>query len=384
MHAHILAWHRTIKGMVVMALDVLLSLLATYLAFALRLDTAFWPEGAQWWVFALAPALALPVFIRFGLYRAIFRYTGQAALTATAKAVGVYGVLLMAALLLAAWPGVPRSLGVLQPLLFLMLVGGSRAVARFWLSEQAQRLQPRGRLLIYGAGTAGVQTAAAMGISGQFRVLGFIDDDPYKVGRSINGVRVYAQAEVADLVAKMVVTDILLAMPSATRERRKAIIEALRPLPAHIRTLPAMADLASGRVTVQDIKELDIEDLLGRDPVPPNTALLARNLAGKVVLVSGAGGSIGSELCRQIVAEKPRQLLLLDHNEFGLYSIHQELQALCLAGDLAVEMHPPAGQRGACAAPARHLRRLPPAGGLPRCCLQACAAGGEQPRGGRF
>ncbi len=334
-----------------MALDVVLSLVATWLAYTLRLDVLNWPQGAQWWVYGLAPVLALPVFIRFGLYRAIFRYTGQAALAATAKAVGVYGVLLLSVLLFMGWNGVPRSLGVLQPMLFLMLVGGSRAVARFWLSDQAQRLQPRGRLLIYGAGTAGVQTAAAMGISGQFKLLGFIDDDRQKVGRSINGVRVYAQSEVPALVLKMAVTDILLAMPSATRGRRKAIIDALRPLPVHIRTLPALGDLASGRVTVQDFKDLDIEDLLGRDPVPPNTELLARNLAGKVVLVSGAGGSIGSELCRQILAEKPRQLLLLDHNEFGLYSIHQELHGLCVAGNLAVEVHPLLGS-------VAHVQRL--------------------------
>jgi len=334
-----------------MALDVVLSLVATWLAYTLRLDALNWPQGAQWWVYGLAPVLALPVFIRFGLYRAIFRYTGQAALAATAKAVGVYGVLLLSVLLFMGWNGVPRSLGVLQPLLFLMLVGGSRALARFWLSDQAQRLQPRGRLLIYGAGTAGVQTAAAMGISGQFKLLGFIDDDPHKVGRSVNGVRVYEQSEVATLVLKIAVTDILLALPSATRGRRKNIIEALRPLPVHIRTLPALGDLASGRVTVQDFKDLDIEDLLGRDPVPPNTELMARNLAGKVVLVSGAGGSIGSELCRQILAEKPRQLLLLDHNEFGLYSIHQELQGLCVAGHLAVELHPLLGS-------VAHVQRL--------------------------
>jgi FlaA1/EpsC-like NDP-sugar epimerase len=340
MHVTILAWHRTAKGLTVMALDIALSLLATWLAFTLRLDALHWPQGAQWWVYALAPVLALPVFIRFGLYRAIFRYTGQAALMATSKAVGVYGVLLFVVLLSIGWSGVPRSLGVLQPLLFLMLVGGSRAAARFWLAAQIQQLQASGRLLIYGAGTAGAQTAAAMGISGQFKLLGFIDDDAQKVGRSVNGVQVHAQADVAAMVEKLAVTDILLALPSATRGRRKAIIEALRPLPVHIRTLPAMADLASGRVTVQDFKDLDIEDLLGRDPVPPNTELLARKLAGKVVLVSGAGGSIGSELCRQILAEKPRQLLLLDHNEFGLYSIHQELQALCVAGNLAVDLHP--------------------------------------------
>ena len=136
------------------------------------------------------------------------------------------------------------------------------------------------------------------------------------------------------------VTDILLALPSASRDRRNSIIASLRSLPVHIRTLPGLADLASGRVTVQDFRELDVEDLLGRDPVPPNAELLARDLAGQVVLVTGAGGSIGGELTRQIVLQGPRQLLLLDHNEFGLYTIHQELQGICTASGLAVELIP--------------------------------------------
>jgi FlaA1/EpsC-like NDP-sugar epimerase len=171
-------------------------------------------------------------------------------------------------------------------------------------------------------------------------LIGFVDDDVAKVGRSINGVRVHKPEEVPNVVVRQGVTDILLAMPSATRERRNKIIDSLRHVPVHIRTLPGLADLASGRVTVQDFKELDIEDLLGRDTVPPDAELLARNLAGKTVLVSGAGGSIGSELCRQILMERPRQLLLLDHNEFGLYSIHQELQALAAAKRLGVELLP--------------------------------------------
>ena len=340
MQLTILAWSRTAKRLAVMALDIALSVLATWLAFSLRLDTLHWPVGLQWLVYAMAPVLALPVFVRFGLYRAIFRYTGQAALNATARAVAVYGVLLLAVLLVGSFNGVPRSLGVLQPLLFLMLVGASRAMARFWLAESAQQGAPQGRLLIYGAGTAGVQTAAAMGVSGQFKLLGFVDDDTGKVGRSINGVLVYAPTDVAGLVAQLAVSDILLALPSASRDRRNAIIEALCSLPVHIRTLPGLADLASGKVTVQDFKELDIEDLLGRDPVPPSRQLLARNLSGKVVLVSGAGGSIGSELCRQILAEQPGQLVLLDHNEFGLYTIHQELQGLCSAQGCTLQLVP--------------------------------------------
>ncbi len=336
-----LGWPRAVKRLVVVALDVAMALAATWLAFTLRLDALHRPSGAQWWVYALTPALAIPVFIRFGLYRAIFRYTGQAALLATAQAVAVYGVLLLGLLLWQQWPDVPHSLGVLQPLIFLLMVGSSRALARFWLADFGhQQRKTDARVLIFGAGTAGVQTAAALGLSGQFELLGFVDDDAGKIGRNINGLPVFSHEDVAGLVTHQGVTDILLALPSASRERRNSILKSLRPLPVHVRTLPGLADLASGRVTVQDFKELDIEDLLGRNPVPPNTPLLARKLADKVVLVTGAGGSIGSELCRQILLQGPRQLLLLDHNEFGLYSIHQELQGLCASNALGVLLVP--------------------------------------------
>ena len=341
MQSTVLAWPRATKRLVVVALDIALALVATWLAFTLRLDAWHWPTGSQWWVYGLAPLLSVPIFIRFGLYRAIFRYTGQAALVATAKAVALYGGLLSGVLIWQAWYGVPRSLGVLQPLIFLLLVGGSRAMARFWLANLGSARPPvEGRLLIYGAGTAGVQTASALRVSGQYVLLGFVDDDGAKVGRSINGIPVVAPSQVPGLVERQAVTDILLALPSVSRDRRNAILDSLRALPVHIRTLPGLADLASGRVTVQDFHELDVEDLLGRDPVPPDAELIARDLAGQVVLVTGAGGSIGSELARQILLQRPHQLLLLDHNEFGLYSIHQELMGLCTAQALAVELLP--------------------------------------------
>jgi FlaA1/EpsC-like NDP-sugar epimerase len=341
MQSTVLAWPRATKRLVVVALDIALALVATWLAFTLRLDAWHWPTGSQWWVYGLAPLLSVPIFIRFGLYRAIFRYTGQEALVATAKAVALYGGLLSGVLIWQAWYGVPRSLGVLQPLIFLLLVGGSRAMARFWLANLGSARPPvEGRLLIYGAGTAGVQTASALRVSGQYVLLGFVDDDGAKVGRSINGIPVVAPSQVPGLVERQAVTDILLALPSVSRDRRNAILDSLRALPVHIRTLPGLADLASGRVTVQDFHELDVEDLLGRDPVPPDAELIARDLAGQVVLVTGAGGSIGSELARQILLQRPHQLLLLDHNEFGLYSIHQELMGLCTAQALAVELLP--------------------------------------------
>jgi FlaA1/EpsC-like NDP-sugar epimerase len=347
MQSSVLALPRAAKRLVVVALDVFLALAATWLAYTLRLDTPNWPTDAQWWVYGIAPLLSIPVFVRFGLYRAIFRYTGQAALIATAKAVAVYGAILSCVLLWMQWLGVPRSLGVLQPLIFFLLVGASRAFARFWLAGLTRTANSASRrFLIFGAGTAGVQTASAMEVSGQFELVGFVDDDPAKVGRSVNGVPVLASLNLEALVVERGITDLLLALPSSSRSRRKDIIDSLQALPVHIRTLPDWADLASGRVTVQDFKELDIEDLLGRDPVPPNRALLSRNLAGKTVLVTGAGGSIGSELCRQILTERPRLLLLLDHHEFGLYSIHQELQELCSVKALGVALTPLLGSVG--------------------------------------
>lgn len=342
MQSRVLAWSRSAKRLVVLGLDVCLALLATWLAFSLRLDVLHRPVDSQWWVYGLTAVLFVPIFVRLGLYRAIFRYTGQAALLTTAKATAIYsGLLLVLLPWMQQWVWVPRSLGLLQPLIFFLLVGASRTVARLWLSGLARRHGPSaGRYLIFGAGTAGVQTALAMSVSGQFELVGFVDDDPAKIDHSVNGVPVFAPSRIAELVEDRGVSDILLAVPTASRARRKAIIEGLRALPVHIRTLPDWADLARGRVTVQDFKELDIEDLLGRDPVPPDTELLARNLADKVVLVTGAGGSIGSELCRQILAEHPRKLLLLDHGEFNLYNIHRELEGLCSVRQWTVELVP--------------------------------------------
>lgn len=343
MKKNILAWPRSIKRLVVLCMDVALSLIATWLAFSLRLGELNWPTATQLQVYAIAPLLSAPVFIRLGLYRAIFRYTGQAALWTTAKAVAIYAVLLSSVLLWMKWSDVPRSLGILQPLIFLLLVGGSRALARFWLASSEQRFQG-GRYVIYGAGMAGAQTAAALRISGQCRLIAFVDDDPAKVGHNINGVPIYAGAEIGELVAREAVTDVLLALPSVSRERRNRIIDGMRDLSAHVRTLPGMADLTSGRVTVQDFRELDIEDLLGRDPVPPDLHLLKRDLTGKVILVTGAGGSIGSELCRQIVRQAPRRLVLMDHAEYSLYAIEQELEQIAAReGLVGVELVPVLG-----------------------------------------
>ncbi|MDP1740204.1 MAG: nucleoside-diphosphate sugar epimerase/dehydratase [Polaromonas sp.] len=308
-----------------------MGVLAVWAAFSLRLDVLHWPEGAQWWPYLVAPLLAAPIFIRNGLYRAVFRYSGIAAIRALGLSVLLYAVLFFGVLLFMKWFEVPRSIGVLQPILLLLLVGGSRIAARLWLNSLS-RSQSRGlavsRLIIYGAGSAGIQMANAIAGSHEFRLVGFVDDSPALRGLTINGVRVHAPSELSAMLEKYGATDLLLALPSASRARRNEILNELQPLPVHVRSIPGLSDLAHGRIALADLMELDVEDLLGRDPVAPNRALLAHNLAGKVVLVTGAAGSIGSELCRQILAEGPGRLILVEHSEYGLYTIHQELQLL--------------------------------------------------------
>ena len=345
---------RLAKQAVAFSVDLIMALLAVWIAFYLRIDQTGWPILEQNFVYCLAVVLFVPVFVRMGLYRAIFRYTGMPAVVTTAISVAIYGIFFFAILLWMRWDGVPRSIGLIQPILFLLLAGGWRIFARHWMSgvsDTEQKPAPKKHLLIYGAGEAGVQTASALGVMREFAVRGFVDDDLGKIGRTINGIPIIAPADVAVFVQRHRISEILLAIPSLNRLRRREIIDQLQLLPVHVRSLPGMFDLASGKVTVTDFQELDVEDLLGRDPVEPDAHLLARNLADKVVLVTGAGGSIGSELCRQIVQKLPQKLVLVEHNEYGLYAIHQELQLLCKEQQLVVEIHPQLGS-------IRNLRRL--------------------------
>ena len=331
-----------------------MALLATWLAFYLRVDQTGWPILEQDFVYGLAVVLFVPVFVKMGLYRAIFRYAGMSAVIATAVAVAIYGIFFFSVLLWLRWDGVPRSIGLIQPILFLLLAGGWRILARYWLSGMNDGESKQGskkHLLIYGAGDAGVQTASALDVMHEFTVRGFVDDDHEKIGRTINGIPIIAPADAADFIQRRQISDILLAIPSLSRLRRREIIDQLQLLPVHVRSLPGMLDLASGKVSVSDFQELDIEDLLGRDPVAPDPKLLAKNLAGKVVLVTGAGGSIGSELCRQIIMERPKALVLVEHNEYGLYAIHQNLELLCKEHGLLIQLLPRLGS-------IRNLRRL--------------------------
>ena len=335
---HVLAIPRPGKRAIVVMVDTGMCLLSTWLAFYLRLG-----EFLPWTAEPIAPWLlaggvsvlsAIPIFVRSGLYRAIFRYSGLPALMAISRAMLLYGVLFAAVFTFFGMQGVPRTVGLIQPLLLFLLVGASRAAARVWLGGMYQSKIKRSALpqiLIYGAGSAGRQLASAMASSHEMRVVGFVDDDDRLHGHVLNGLPIHNPADLAELLMEVPVTDVLLALPSVSRQRRNEILAALAPHQLAVRTLPGLSDIATGKVSLSDVRELDIDDLLGREPVKPNGLLLHRNTHNKTVLVTGAGGSIGSELCRQILKTSPKKLLLVEMSEFALYQIHQELQAV-LAG----------------------------------------------------
>jgi FlaA1/EpsC-like NDP-sugar epimerase len=324
----ILGLSRPAKRAVALAMDIVICLVTVAAAYWLRLGDWSMPRGNQLWSYVLPVIIAIPLFIRFGLYRAIFRYVGWGALISVVRACAIFGLAYATIFTIIGVTGVPRTIGIIQPILLFLIVGASRAAARFWLGGGYQsllRLSQRRRVLIYGAGSAGRQLAAGLANSEEMNVVGFVDDDRSLHASVMNGKNIYPPAQLPELIEKLEVSDLLLAIPSATRQRRNEIIESVRGTQASIRTLPGLTDLAHGRVTVNDLRELEIEDLLGRDPVAPDPALLAQNLAGKTILVSGAGGSIGSELCRQILRENPKHLLLVEMSEYNLYAIHQEL-----------------------------------------------------------
>lgn len=327
----LLAMPRAAKRTLAVLVDASLCALAVWVALFLRLEVWMRLEGPYLWAVLVSIGLAVPLFARFGLYRAIFRHAGWNATVALGQAMALYGLFYAAIFTFVAVPGVPRSVGLMQPLLLLVFVGLSRLGVRFWLGGLYRTLLAQRNLpgvLIFGAGSAGRQLAAAMARSAEQRLVGFIDDDPALVGNSLDGRTVHDVRHLDRLIASEGVTDVLLAMPTAVAARRQQVLELLRPFPVHVRTLPAMSDLAAGRVTLADVRELDIEDLLGRAPVAPDQALLTRLIQGHVVAVTGAGGSIGTELCRQIAQLGPRTLLLVEQSEFALYSIHRELQSI--------------------------------------------------------
>jgi FlaA1/EpsC-like NDP-sugar epimerase len=326
-----LALPRPAKRLLAMCVDICLCVLTVWVVLCLRHETWITIQGYQWLPVILAPLFAIPLFIVFGLYRAIFRFAGREALVAVARAMGVYTLMFSAVFVTTSYQDVPRTIGLLQPALLLLSVGAVRLAARYLLGEPyvvKLRSLSAANVLIYGAGDSGLALAAALSKNNEMRVVGFLDDNPSLHRGLLMGMDVYNPHDLVKIVERLQVRDILLAMPAITRHRRNEILKIISQARVAVRTLPTLSDLATGHIQASDLRELDIEDLLGRDAVAPDPALLSKNIKNKVVLVTGAGGSIGSELCRQILHIKPSKLILLELNEFALYTINEELVAL--------------------------------------------------------
>jgi FlaA1/EpsC-like NDP-sugar epimerase len=327
----ILALPRYWKRAILVCFDVLTLSGAMYASYGLRYDNWYVPNTLdQWAIIVSAPMIAVPIFVRMGLYRAVVRYLPERAILTIAQAMIMATVAWVVLVFLSEMAGrgvVPRSVPILYMALGTFVVGGSRFAAKlvFW-PIASRRSMDRPAIVIYGAGDAGMQLASSLR-SSRF-IAGFLDDNPSLHRRDVAGIRVYPPSQLPELVREYGVDDVILSIPSLTPTRRKEIVSSIGGRGLTIRSLPAIGDLVTGKYLVGQIKEIEVDDLLGRSSVPPDTELIRDMIVGRTIMVTGAGGSIGSELCRKIARWSPQRLVLFEANEFALYNIERELAAL--------------------------------------------------------
>jgi len=311
------------KQLVLLVFDSVALIAILLISFSIRLGYLYVPGSDLVWVVLATPFIAVPVFVRFGLYRAVIRYIDFKTLWSIVQAVTLYALLWSLIGFMASVDGIPRSVILLNWLLGIVIIGGSRMVGR-WLLSNSQN-QKMTRVIIYGAGSAGRQLSIALTESAEYMPVAFVDDNAQLQRQLIHGIEVFSREDLHELIEHKNATEVLLAMPAISEIQRKKIIHFLEPFQLLVRSLPGVSELAQGKVKVADLREVSIKDLLGRDSVTPNDKLLKIKISDKVVMVTGAGGSIGSELCRQILFLKPKQLILYELSESALYQIEREL-----------------------------------------------------------
>ncbi|WP_428825242.1 polysaccharide biosynthesis protein [Azonexus sp. IMCC34842] len=346
----LLSLSRRKKQAFAVVIDLVLLSFAFWSALGLRFETWNPVLASYRWQMIAAPLLAIPIFIRLGLYRAVIRFMEDRVVFVVAGGVTLSVILLAAGVALTHTPGLSRGVLGIYWVLAILYVGATRFLARSYFLRTERAQDSRVRVAIYGAGRAGTQLAYALRAGREYLPVAFFDDKPALQNTEVAGLRVYSPDELPSVIVSKQLDELLLAIPSASRTRRLEVIDRLEDFHCKVRLVPGMADVVSGNVTVDVIREVEIEDLLGRESVVPDATLLGKCITGKVVLVSGAGGSIGSELCRQIILLQPSRLILMELSEFGLYSIEQELAALCSRNALQVELVPLLGS-------VVHLRR---------------------------
>lgn len=327
---------RNIKQALLLALDMVFVSAAMWGAVVLRYgNSQFAPGSTEILCAVVTIILSAIIFLRLGLYRAVIRFMGQQAIWAVITAV-TYSTLVLASAVFLLQADVPRATPFFYWVVALLLIGGTRLTVRAYYQAKLRSLSRN--VIIYGAGDSGRQLLTALHHGDQYRAVVFVDDDPRLQHSVINGLQVARPEEIKRLIGEHNITQVLLAIPSASSERRREIINSLVGLPVHVRTVPKISELVAGRASVNQIQDVDLDDLLGRDPVPPHPELIDRCITDKVVMVTGAGGSIGSELCRQILTSGPRELLLLDNSEYALYSAERELRDIKQAIGSKVEI----------------------------------------------
>ncbi|KYY88027.1 polysaccharide biosynthesis protein [Vibrio parahaemolyticus] len=329
---------RTNKRIVSVLIDIILIFMAFHLAILVRSgETNYFTYPEVWGIQIGVTVVTIAVFARLGLYRAVLRYlTFQALFVVTAGA--VISATLVAALSFYMSDPFPRTVPIIYGAFLALFCGGPRVIVRSLIAQSYSTHSKE--VLIYGAGSGGRQLAMALRSSGDYRVRAFIDGDSTLCNTMILGLPVIAIEDAMPLINKYDVSQVLLAVPSAKRSRRKVILDELAKLPVEVLTVPDMTDIVSGKAKIDELKDVAIEDLLGRDPVAPQQVLLEANIKDKVVMVTGAGGSIGSELCRQIVEQSPKSIILFELSEFGLYQIDRELNQLKIEKGLTCDIIP--------------------------------------------
>lgn len=326
MFVRVASLSRRSKIFIMLFCDVVLLPLALYSAIALRLGTFHPPISSFYWLFIALPFLTVPIFAKMGLYRAVIRYMDDRIILTVFYGVSLSVLLITAAILLGHVEGVPRSSIIIYWVIAVAYIASSRFFARGILRNLESRADRRIPVAIYGAGRAGLQTALALFSGIEYKAVAFFDDNLDLQGTNVAGIRVYSPEKLSDVMVELSCKQLLIAMPSASRSRRKEIIQKFESQNFILKTLPGMGELVDGKVRIEDIREVGVEDLLGRDPVAPFEDLIKSCIQDKIVLVTGAGGSIGSELCRQIILNLPKKLILFERNEYSLYKIEQDLK----------------------------------------------------------
>ena len=317
---------RLLKQIISILADSALVILSIVASFSIRLGYWYLPSGEIFWVIVVAPIIAIPVFISFRLYQSVVRFIGVKTISSIGQAVTLYAVIWGLLGYMIAIEGIPRGVILINWMLTLIFIGSSRIIARWLLTEDGLvNGSKKSNVIIYGAGPEGRQLSHALQLSKEYLHIAYIDDHLFKDKAYINNIPVFAYDNIQSLIEKNHVSEVLLALPSISRKKKNEIIDKLNLLSVHVRSLPSLSELAEGKVKIDDLLEINLRDLLGRNPVMPNKNLLKINITDKVVMVSGAGGSIGSELCRQIVLLKPKKLILYDLSEPSLYQVEQEI-----------------------------------------------------------